>query len=124
MPMPKFTPEEIEAFMRAQQPRPVSPNPLSALRDDIREHWEECRPKMYARLQKAGTLEEAIETAYLLTEEEVNQLCANPQVSLLAAFEAVRQKYAILPTEEDVPVLPNGDPDTWTRPYIPEEEED
>jgi hypothetical protein len=105
----------------------VPPNPFTTLREDIRAHWAAHRPQMYARLQAAGKLEQAIDTAYTLTDEAVIELTlpdpatGQPGLSLLNAFDAVRQNWAFLPTEADVPILGEGEPETWEMPEMGEE---
>lgn len=79
-------------------------NPLTNLEKTIREHWAEHRPQMVANLQAAGTLDKAVETAVTLTEEAVFALTSKG-TPLLAAWEAVREEWAILPSETDMPNL-------------------
>jgi len=95
-------------------PRTVSPNPLANLEQTIREHWEEARPNMVARLKARDIYDESVRNAARSTEEAVLDLQAGG-ASLLAAWEAVRTWYALLPTEEDDPTLERGEPDTWER---------
>jgi hypothetical protein len=102
-------------------PRAVSPNPLANLEQTIREHWEEARPNMVARLKQRGIYDECIRNAARSTEEAVLDMQAEG-ASLLAAWEAVRTWYAILPTEEDDPTLERGEPDTWET--VPEWEDE
>ena len=98
------------------------PNPLTNLAAKIRAHWLKHRPKMCAALEAQGKLEGAIEAATELTGEAVLQLVANSRskLHLWEAWDMVRQEWAILPSEEDVPVL-GSDPATWQPPDIPEE---
>lgn len=115
--------EEIDAFAQAQRNGySRNPNPFATLRDDIRAHWAEFRPKMFARLENAGKLEQAIETAYQLTNEAAIEMCQEPGVSLLSAFEAVRRDYAFLPSETEQPVL-GDEPEDWQAPEWDDDDE-
>ncbi len=98
------------------------PNPLTFLDQKIRAHWLKHRPKMCAALEAQGKLEGAIEAATALTREAVLQLVASGRgkVTLYEAWDMMRQEWAILPSEEDVPVL-GSDPAMWQAPDIPEE---
>lgn len=98
----------------------VSPNPLTNLRQQIRDHWAWARPKMTARLAAAGRFEEAVETAAVLTEEAVLEF-TDSGMSLLNAWDMVRQWWAILDTEADAPDL-GSEPEHWVRPLIPDED--
>jgi len=81
-----------------------TPNPLTNLRQTIREHWQKYRPKMVAQLTASGDLERLIETAATLTEEAVFNLTSRG-LPLWEAWMQIREEWAILPSEEDVPEL-------------------
>lgn len=78
----------------------------------IEHHWREYRPRMVAALQETGTLYEAIEYAANRTVDGESALIRQG-VSPHQAQELIREEWAFLPSEEDVPQLPNGGPDTW-----------
>lgn len=61
----------MDTFQHEMQTGRVPLNPFTTLKADIRAHWAEHRPQMFAWLQASGQLEQAIETAYELTDEAV-----------------------------------------------------
>ncbi len=99
-----------------------TPNPLTNLDQTIRAHWRKYRPKMCQQLEATGDLERAIQTARRLTEEAVMELTGKG-TPLYEAWMQVREEWAILPTEEDVPVL-GTNPADWQMPQIEEEDEE
>ena len=74
------------------------------LQVQIREHWKTHRPKMYRELLRGGKLQESVRAAADLTADAVADLVEKGQ-PYDGALEAVREQWAFLPTEEDVPVL-------------------
>ena len=103
--------------MTTQQPQQDAINPLANLEAKIRAHWLEFRPTMCASLSEAE-LTAAIKEAAENTIEEVNDLATqyNEQgmMATLLAWETVREKYALLPSEKDMPELPTeSDPLLW-----------
>ncbi len=99
-----------------------TPNPLTNLDQTIRAHWRKYRPKMCQQLETAGDLDQAIQTAARLTKEAVFEL-TNKGWGLYEAWMEVRQEWAILPTEEDVPVL-GTNPADWQMSRIEEVDEE
>jgi hypothetical protein len=77
---------------------------LSPWAEQAKAHWKEHRPRMYAELEKAGTLDEAAEKAATQTKDD---LCSAIEdgMDYYAAWEMLRERYLFLPTEEDVPLL-------------------
>lgn len=89
--------------------------PLNSLGIQIERHWREHRPKMVAELEKTNQLEAAIEAAQDLTlDAEAAAVRAGMQPH--EARERFREEWAFLPSEEDVPDLPNGHPAQWLGP--------
>ena len=89
--------------------------PFTSLGRQIVRHWREHRPKMVAKLESTGHLQQALEAAEYLTltaEAEAVQSGMTPD----QAREMYREEWAFLPTEEDVPYLKNGDPAHWRAP--------
>ena len=85
-------------------------NQLSPWAEQAKAHWKEHRPKMYAELQSAGTLDQQAENAAKQTQEELASAIENG-LDHQAAWEMVRENHLFLPTEEAVPLLgeiPNG----------------
>ena len=102
------------------QQRRVNPNPLATLAADIREHWDEFLPGRVAALKAAGTYEAAVAEAVAQTESEYDEEVANG-MHPLAAWEAVRQRYAFLPAE---PGAGEDDDDLWVDDEEDEDDED
>jgi hypothetical protein len=84
----------------------IPQNPLTNLRQQIRDHWTKYRPTMYAEMEANGTLDEAIENAAQLTEEAVTDYAAKPPEGMspaqafFAGWELFRNEWAFLPAEE------------------------
>lgn len=91
---------------------------LNSLGVQIEKHWRAHRPRMVQALEASGQLATALETAQDLTltaeAEAIQQGMAPDQ-----ARERFRQEWAFLPSEEDVPDLPHGDPAQWRGPAKP-----
>lgn len=70
-------------------------------------HWKEHRPKMYRELEKAGSLRKA---AYEAEERTVEVLADLIEKGMdpFQAEEIVREMWVLLPDEEDVPHLGEG----------------
>ena len=103
-------PERVEHHM-SEPEVPV----LGSLGTQIERHWREHRPRMVRRLKNSGSLMKALYAAEQLTlvaEVEAIQAGMSPD----QARERFREEWAFLPTEEDVPHLPNGDPTVWVAP--------
>ena len=72
-------------------------------------HWREFRPKMVRELEAKGTLTEALFEAQETTIEEMEALTRKleaeqkltPQQAHDRAWEMIREKYILLPPEED-----------------------
>jgi len=80
--------------------------------DMAREHWAQYRPKMCAELKKAGKLEEELKRAATKASDLVNDLVDT--MNLNEAEEIVLPRYILLPAEEDVPLLGEGERDPET----------
>jgi hypothetical protein len=89
---------------RTRRSRRVASKQLSTWAEQAKAHWKEHRPKMYAELEKAGTLDEAAQRASDQTKDEFCQAIEDG-MSPDGAWEAVRENHLFLPTEEDVPLL-------------------
>ena len=73
-----------------------------------REHWKEHLPKMYARLKKAGTLEQELTKAADATAAQMQHLMARgfPHQD---AWEMSREQYLFRPEEpEQTPKMPKS----------------
>lgn len=81
-----------------------SPNPLTGLRNQIREHWQEHRPQMYRDLKERGQLDRAVERAFRLTADAFHDLLVQ-KVPVNQAWELVRENWALLPPSQS-PSLP------------------
>jgi hypothetical protein len=80
----------------------------------IESHWREYRPKMVKRLEASGKLESAIEYAADRTAAAESSLIQQG-VSPWQAQQQMREEWAFLPSEADVPDLLNGGPEAWLR---------
>src|SRR6266542_1829892 len=73
-------------------------------------HWREFRPKMVQKLEAKGTLTEALFEAQERTTEEMEALTRKleteqkltPQQAHDQAWEMIREKYILLPPEENL----------------------
>jgi hypothetical protein len=73
-------------------------------------HWQEFRPKMVRELEAKGTLMEALFDAQETTINEMEALTRQleteqkltPQQAHDQAWEMIREKYILLPPEEDL----------------------
>ena len=79
----------------------------------IERHWREYRPRMVAALEGSGRLHAAIEFAAERTADLESALIRDG-MSPMQAQERMREEWAFLPDERDVPHLPNGGPE-WRR---------
>ena len=84
--------------------RTIRRKQLSPWAEQAKEHWKEHRPRMYAELEKAGTLDEAAEKAATQTKDDLASAIEGG-MDYYAAWEMLRERYLFLPTEEDVPLL-------------------
>ena len=71
-------------------------------------HWREFRPKMVSELEAAGKLEEALHEAQERTLDEIMELETKLEADGLTkqqahdqAWEMVREKYILLPPEDE-----------------------
>jgi hypothetical protein len=89
-------------------PRPLSPKRPSALRGalapQIKAHWQKYRPKMSKALAAKGQLDEAVQAAADRTSDALADLVAKG-LAYNQAWELVREEWAFLPSEDDVPEL-------------------
>ncbi len=73
-------------------------------------HWREFRPRMVRELEAKGTLMEALFEAQETTLDEMETLTRQleteqkltPQQAHDQAWEMIREKYILLPPEDDV----------------------
>ena len=75
--------------------------PLGSLGLQIKAHWKEHRPKMYAQLQREAKLEESVYAAQELTGETLYRLTVEEKLPYDQAWELIREEWAFLPSEED-----------------------
>jgi hypothetical protein len=78
----------------------------------IESHWREHRPRLVKALEQKGLLHKAIEYAARRTSEAESSLIQQG-VPAMEAQERMREEWAFLPSEQDVPDLPNGSPESW-----------
>jgi hypothetical protein len=71
-------------------------------------HWREHRPRMVAEMEQTGTLHQMLLEAERKTKDEMDairrqliQQGLTPQQAHDQAWEMVREKYILLPTESD-----------------------
>ena len=72
-------------------------------------HWREFRPKMVAELEAQGRLKEALFEAQETTKDEMMELTRRlqkeqgltPQQAHDQAWEMIREKYILLPPEDE-----------------------
>jgi hypothetical protein len=74
-----------------------------------KDHWRECRPKVCRALEKSGKLDQAAKEAARLTRD-ARADCALRNMTWLEAWEAVREQWLLLPSEEDQPKLRASSP--------------
>lgn len=67
--------------------------------EQAKAHWKEHRPRMYAELQKAGTLDEQAEKAAAQTREELYSAIEDG-MDYYDAWEMLRERYLFLPAEK------------------------
>ena len=91
--------------------------PLGSLGHQIEDHWKQHRPKMYADLERVGELRQSVHAAQELTGEALYDLTVVKKVPHDQAWELVKEEWAFLPTEEDVPEL--GFDPTQLRAQLP-----
>lgn len=77
----------------------------AALTMQIAKHWETYRPKMSRALKAEGLFEETTQAAALLTSDATYSLMTEHGLSPDQARELMREEWAFLPSEEDVPHL-------------------
>ena len=73
-------------------------------------HWREFRPTMVKEMEAKGTLQEALFEAQETTLDEMETLCRKleteqkltPQQAHDQAWEMIREKYILLPPEENL----------------------
>jgi hypothetical protein len=75
--------------------------PLGSLGLQIKAHWKQHRPKMYAALEQQGKLEEAVHAAQELTSDALYRLEVEERLPYDQAWELVREEWALLPSEDD-----------------------
>jgi hypothetical protein len=92
----------------SQSPKDDPPQ-LVRLGREILEHWRVHRPRMYADLKRQGELEAAALDAQERTVGALVDLL-HKGVPYPQAWELVREEWAFLPSEEDVPALGEGSP--------------
>lgn len=95
--------------------------PLNSLGQQIEEHWQEHRPKMYRALRQTGQLKKAVFSAQELTSDSLSDLLQKG-LPYNQAWELVREEWAFLPSEEDLPTL-GFDPANLTPPPSQDPEE-
>ena len=71
-------------------------------------HWREFRPKMVKELEAKGTLQEMLFAAQDKTEDEMDEIRRKliqqgltPQQAHDQAWEMVRERYILLPPEDE-----------------------
>lgn len=82
--------------------------PISSYGLMAERHWREFRPKMVRELEETGRLEEALHEAQERTLDELMELETTMSAQGLTtqqardrAWEMVREKYILLPPEEE-----------------------
>ena len=81
--------------------------PLGSLGMQIRAHWKQHRPQMYAELEKSGYLAESVHAAQERTKDLMDSLLDKGLLHH-QAWELAREEVAFLPSEEDADEA--GDP--------------
>jgi hypothetical protein len=79
----------------------------------IERHWREHRPRMVAAREAQGMVDQAIEHAAERTAAATSSLIQQG-VPAPQAVERLREEWAFLPSEDDVPERPNGSPERST----------
>ena len=93
--------------------------PLDGLALEIKEHWAAHRPKMYRALEQAGQLDQALHQASERTGQAFAELVEQGREPPRAG-EAVREEWAVLPSEADEPSLPSRAPSPPPESLFPE----
>ena len=72
------------------------------------QHWRQHRPRMVAEMERTGTLHQILQEAEEKTKDEMDtirrqliQQGLTPQQAHDRAWETVREKYVLLPPEND-----------------------
>ena len=68
--------------------------PLGSLGLQVKAHWKEHRPKMYAQLQREGKLDESVHTAEALTVAAYDQ-AIHAGLAPDQARELVREEWRV-----------------------------
>ena len=74
--------------------------PLGSLGLQIKAHWKQHHPKMYAGLEKSGHLQESVYQAQERTSDLMDSLMGQG-MKHEQAWELAREEWAFLPSEED-----------------------
>lgn len=74
-----------------------------ALVVQIAHHWETYRPKMSRALKAAGTFDDSVRQAALMTSDATYDLVTKHGLTHDQARELVREEWAFLPEEDDNP---------------------
>jgi hypothetical protein len=72
--------------------------PLLSLGLQIKAHWKQHRPQMYADLEKSGHLAESVHAAQERTKDLMDRL--DKGLPHHQAWELAREEWAFLPSEE------------------------
>ena len=96
-------------------PAGKGPAPLRGLAAQIKAHWKKYRPKLARALEEKGQLNEAVQAAADQTSEALAEAVASGQ-DWHQAWEALKEQWAFLPSEEDVPELGSRPPDEPPAP--------
>ncbi|MHC1733371.1 MAG: hypothetical protein AB9888_15240 [Bacteroidales bacterium] len=79
---------------------PISESPLTNLREETLDHWQEFFPKMVAKLQEEGKLDAALDEAVERTTTAVLNYVAtydgDKRAGLLSAWEIYREEWCFL----------------------------
>lgn len=86
-----------------------SPYPLGSLGLQIKAHWKQHRPQMYAGLEKSGRLQQSLYQAQQQTNDLMYELQNGPRkLDYHQAWELAREQWAFLPSEQDDPDEPDA----------------
>lgn len=78
--------------------------PMGQRKEKAREHWKQNRPKMYAQMLEAGTLEQRLDEAVEAFNDAESDLIER-NVPADEAGSLLLPDYLFLPAEEDMPEL-------------------
>jgi hypothetical protein len=96
-PVPLYTPRPDGSLQRSDESVPL--NPLSGLKEKVREHWRKFNPRKYNSLVSAGQLEQELSDVVRRTGD-VYFDAVNSGLTFDGAWELAREEWLLPPESE------------------------